>query len=140
MAKKNDDPIDDADGGMNIYRRSVHKLTPKEFIHRFQIPICIVFGMIGFYYSVKVITYKDDSGSCPYGEIIIKNKAAIVDTVLNHRIARLKEIIKQAPAKTATDAEKAEFAWWRVASQNALRQDRRSCQATVRASTPAIFG
>lgn len=109
MANKNDELPDDQDGTPNIYKRSVHKLTPKEFIHRFQIPICIVFGMIGFYYSVKLITYKDGSNACPYGEIIIKNKAAIVDTLLTHRIVRLREIIKQTPAKTAKDPEKAEL-------------------------------
>ena len=110
MAKQPGENITDPTDEKNIYKKPVPTLTFKEFIHRFQIPICIFFGMAGFVYSIVLLAYSGDSGFTPYGEIVIKNKVQIVDSLLDRRMAALKDTIKKLNAKKpVTEADKVEL-------------------------------
>ncbi|WP_288882980.1 hypothetical protein [Pedobacter panaciterrae] len=65
-----------------------------KFIYRFQISICIGFGMLGFIIAILLFTVgngqmRDGKYYTGYGEIQIKNKKAVIDALIAKRIVLL---------------------------------------------------
>lgn len=69
------------------------------FITNYQIVICISLGMLGFIYASCILVSFFNSNSKPYGGVILANRAALVDSLLSQRFARLSAISDEASAK-----------------------------------------
>ncbi|PWS28588.1 hypothetical protein DHW03_01675 [Pedobacter yonginense] len=83
-----------------------------KFIYKNQINICIAFGLLGFFFSVLLLTKHNGveiSGgkrNSPYGEIYLSNKDSLVRMVLCQRISKLKaELNKYEKTDLSKNAE-----------------------------------
>src|ERR1700749_641576 len=78
----------------NIYKIPVKDLKFKDWIYRFQIPICIGFGMLGFGFSVYIMASPFKKPTA-WGELTIVNKVQLVDTLIDKRVKTINLAIKK---------------------------------------------